>query len=149
MLTPLNKPHLIRHPSRPTPPEPKEALDQVILSGQEPEPEKLPDLTPTRLTLNNPAPRVGDAVTMWLTVANRGQADADRFRVTVRDGIGYTASANFSGVPKGRSKKVFVGTLMAGRSPWTLTATVDSGNQVKESNERNNVGAKTVITWDR
>ncbi len=117
--------------------------------AEEPKPEPLPDLTPTRLTLNNPAPRVGDAVTMWLTVNNQGEADAGGFRVTVRDGIGYTATRYVGGVAKGRSKKVLVGTLSAGRSPWQLTATVDSSRSVKESNERNNVGVKTVITWDR
>jgi subtilase family serine protease len=121
--------------------------DTVSLSTNTPEP--LPDLTPTRLTLNNPAPSTGDPVTMWLTVANNGQADSGSFQVVVRDGIGYRTSANMSGIPKGKSGRVMVGTLMAGRSPWQLTAEVDSSNRVKESNERNNVGQKTVITHDR
>jgi subtilase family serine protease len=121
--------------------------DTVSLNANEAE--KLPDLTPTRLTLNNSAPSVGDAVTMWLTVANRGQADSGSFKVVVRDGIGYRTSTTMSGIGKGKSGRVMVGTLMAGRSPWQLTVDVDSTNRVKESSERNNTGQKTVITHDR
>jgi hypothetical protein len=127
---------------------PQDPVDQVVFTTPA-EPAKLADLIPTRLDLNNPAPGTGDPVTMWLTVANRGEADAGAFHVTVQDGLGYQASARVGGIRQGGSGRVLVGTLLAGRSPWQLTARVDTRDEVEESNERNNAGSKTVITRDQ
>jgi len=103
-------------------------------------------LTRSGLTCPLPDLVIGGLNVTRFTVSNNGKGDAGAFSVLVErstDGgatFGFVASFPFSGLPAGRSRTGQIPNCVAG----ILRATADSGHQVKESNESNNVRTATV-----
>ena len=96
-----------------------------------------PDLTVSQMRIelqNTSCLEQGAALGTRVWVTNNGQAAAGSFTVTVG-----TAQQTVSGLAAGETKNLF----FAGYSN-PVTATVDSGNAVAESNEQNNTRSETL-----
>jgi len=99
-------------------------------------PTQRPDLTIFNTDFTPRTPNVGDLIQHAITVRNSGNATAGPFVVRLQDGTGSTQQ-NVSLLAAGGSTLVnFSRTL--NNAQENITVTVDSTNQVTESNENNN-----------
>ncbi|HEY5595759.1 MAG TPA: CARDB domain-containing protein, partial [Candidatus Bipolaricaulota bacterium] len=95
-----------------------------------------PDLTILLTDFSPRTPMIGDLIQHSITVQNQGNAAAGSFAVRLQDGAG-SDQRTVPSLAAGVSTMVsFSRTL--GVSQDTVTVTVDSANQVTESNESNN-----------
>ncbi|MEU3252329.1 CARDB domain-containing protein [Streptomyces sp. NPDC006997] len=105
-----------------------------------------PDLRVTGITSDPSAPAVGAAVSFTVTVRNDGTTGVPAGTVT-RLTVGTTTLNGTTGaVAAGESATVAVsGTWTATSGGATLTATADATGQVTETNEDNNVFARSLV----
>ncbi len=99
-------------------------------------PTQRPDLTILNTDFTPRTPNVGDLIQHTITIRNSGNAAAGPFVVRLQDGTGSTQQ-NIPNLAAGASTVVnFSRTL--NNAQENVTVTVDSTNQVTESNENNN-----------
>lgn len=90
------------------------------------------------------------ATTVTFTIANTGTVDAGPFKVLVQadPGLAQQGTVNVAGLAAGATTTLTI-TLPAGGncfdSDCTICITVDSDNEVIESNEGNNYSCETTI----
>ncbi|MFD0319020.1 CARDB domain-containing protein [Streptomyces flavalbus] len=105
-----------------------------------------PDLRVSGIASNPSAPAVGAAVSFTVTVRNDGTTGVPAGTVT-RLTVGTTTLNGTTGaIAAGESATVALsGTWTATNGGATLTATADATNQVTETNEDNNVFARSIV----
>jgi hypothetical protein len=105
-----------------------------------------PDLEVTGITTTPAAPAVGAKVTFAVAVGNRGTSPVPAGSVTRLTAGGTTLSGTTDGIPAGGSTTVAIGggwTATSGGA--ALTATADATGVVAETNENNNVFARSLV----
>ncbi|MEV6177445.1 CARDB domain-containing protein [Streptomyces sp. NPDC052015] len=105
-----------------------------------------PDLEVTGITTTPAAPAVGARVTFAVAVRNRGTSPVPAGSVTRLTVGGTILSGTTDGIPAGGSTTVAIGggwTATSGGA--TLTATADATGVVAETNESNNVFARSLV----
>ncbi|MBI1743272.1 S8 family serine peptidase [Candidatus Acetothermia bacterium] len=95
-----------------------------------------PDLIPINPDFSPRNPNVGDTVNVTVTVQNVGTGDAGSFLVEIRDSAG-TDRRTITSLTASRTTSVSFSRRI-NVNPEIFTITVDSTNQVDESNESNN-----------
>ncbi|NUK41234.1 discoidin domain-containing protein [Streptomyces lunaelactis] len=105
-----------------------------------------PDLEVTGIASNPPNPAVGAAVTFTVAVHNRGTAAVSAGSVT-RLAVGSaTLNGTTGAIPAGGTVNAAIsGSWTATSGGATLTATADATGVVAETNENNNVFARSVV----
>ncbi|GGV14173.1 hypothetical protein GCM10010495_30040 [Kitasatospora herbaricolor] len=105
-----------------------------------------PDLTVTGITTNPSSPPVGASVGFTVAVQNRGTTAVAAGTVT-RLAVGTTTLNGSTGaIAAGATAQVpITGTWTATSGGATLTATADATGVVAETNENNNVFARSVV----
>ncbi|WP_329499966.1 CARDB domain-containing protein [Kitasatospora herbaricolor] len=105
-----------------------------------------PDLTVTGITTNPSSPAVGASVGFTVAVQNRGTTAVAAGTVT-RLAVGTTTLNGSTGaIAAGATAQVpITGTWTATSGGATLTATADATGVVAETNENNNVFARSVV----
>ena len=105
-----------------------------------------PDLTVTAITPNPAAPAVGAQVSFTVTVDNRGTSAVAAGTVTRLAAGSTTLNGTAGAIAAGASVTVPInGTWTAASGGVTLTATADATNTVAETNENNNVLARSLV----
>ncbi|MEW2264430.1 CARDB domain-containing protein [Streptomyces sp. NPDC047853] len=105
-----------------------------------------PDLEVTSLTTNPAAPAVGAQVSFTVAVHNRGTSAAAAGSVTRLQAGSTTLNGTTGQIAAGATVDVPVnGTWTATGGGVTLTATADATGVVAETNENNNVLAKSLV----
>ncbi|MFJ5778818.1 CARDB domain-containing protein [Streptomyces sp. NPDC093094] len=105
-----------------------------------------PDLEVTGITSSPANPAVGSRVTFGVTVRNRGTSAVPAGSVTRLTVGGTTLNGTTGSVPAGGSVTVAVdGSWTATGGGATLTATADATGTVAETNEDNNVFARSLV----
>jgi hypothetical protein len=105
-----------------------------------------PDLEVTGITTNPASPAVGAKVTFTVAVRNRGTSVVPAGSVTRLTVGDTTLNGTTGGIPAGGSGTVAVdGSWTATSGGATLTATADATGVVKETNEDNNVYARSLV----
>ncbi|MEV5315848.1 CARDB domain-containing protein [Streptomyces sp. NPDC052610] len=105
-----------------------------------------PDLEVTGITTSPASPAVGAKVTFTVAVRNRGTSAVPAGSVTRLTVGDTTLNGTTGGIPAGGSGTVAVdGSWTATSGGATLTATADATGTVKETNEDNNVFARSLV----
>ncbi|MGI5396417.1 CARDB domain-containing protein [Streptomyces sp. CA-251251] len=105
-----------------------------------------PDLEVTSVTTNPAAPAVGAQVSFTVAVHNRGTSTAAAGSVTRLQAGSTTLNGTTGQIAAGATVNVPVsGTWTATSGGVTLTATADATGVVAETNENNNVLAKSLV----
>ncbi|MFF3645311.1 CARDB domain-containing protein [Streptomyces sp. NPDC002564] len=105
-----------------------------------------PDLEITGITSNPANPAVGAKVTFAAKVHNRGTSTAGAGSVTRLTVGGTTLNGTAPAVAAGETATVDIsGSWTATSGGATLTATADATNTVAETNENNNVFARSIV----
>jgi hypothetical protein len=105
-----------------------------------------PDLEVMGITTNPASPAVGAKVTFTVAVRNRGTSAVPAGSVTRLTVGDTTLNGTTDGIPAGGSGTVAVaGSWTATSGGATLTATADATGIVKETNEDNNVFARSLV----
>ncbi|MGZ3097610.1 CARDB domain-containing protein [Streptomyces sp. H72] len=105
-----------------------------------------PDLEVTSVTTNPAAPAVGAQVSFTVAVHNRGTSAAAAGSVTRLQAGSTTLNGTTGQIAAGATVNVPVsGTWTATSGGVTLTATADATGVVTETNENNNVLAKSLV----
>jgi subtilase family serine protease len=118
----------------------------IELSSEIEQPPTLPDLQVTAMSASEQKPKQGDPVVINATVANTGAGDAAASRVELKldDGT-VLGTLDVPALAAGATAQLSQGWNTRGVSGQkVITATADSGGQVAEANEANNVGQLTV-----
>jgi subtilase family serine protease len=110
----------------------------------------LPDLTlgSTDIQFNPETPRIGDPMTISVTVRNQGESQAENFMVYVyagdpdQDGI-KIAEATYNYLPGGGSDSFRIGWAIV-QGVDRITVKLDPLSQVPESNENNNLAYRLL-----
>ncbi|MFI9344141.1 CARDB domain-containing protein [Streptomyces sp. NPDC052773] len=105
-----------------------------------------PDLEVTAITTSPASPAVGAKVTFTVTVRNRGTSPVPAGSVTRLTVGATTLNGTTDAVPAGGTATVAIGgswTAVSGGA--TLTATADATSVVTETNENNNVLARSLV----
>lgn len=106
------------------------------------------DLRITSLTPSNSTPQIGQTFSMEARITNQGTQDAGPFRISYAAGGSPSCGSNFESVPgliAGASRTVtFSGISYGSSGSKTLTAEVDSCDDIDESNEQNNTRTATI-----
>ncbi|MEV3858910.1 CARDB domain-containing protein [Streptomyces sp. NPDC050095] len=117
------------------------AADELTV-GQSPG----PDLEVTGITSNPASPAVGSNVTFSVRVHNRGTTAVSAGSVTRLTVGGTTLNGTAPAVAAGASADVAIsGSWTAAAGGATLTATADATGTVAETNENNNVFARSIV----
>ncbi|MEV5611126.1 CARDB domain-containing protein [Streptomyces sp. NPDC052225] len=118
------------------------AADSKLTVSQSPG----PDLEVTGITSTPANPAVGAQVTFAVKVHNRGTSAVSAGSVTRLSVGGTTLNGTTPAVAAGESATVDIsGSWTATSGGATLTATADATNVVSETNENNNVLARSVV----
>ncbi|MFD7461226.1 MULTISPECIES: CARDB domain-containing protein [unclassified Streptomyces] len=105
-----------------------------------------PDLEVTGITTSPASPAVGAKVTFTVAVRNRGTSAVPAGSVTRLTVGDTTLNGTTGGIPAGGSGTVAVaGSWTATSGGATLTATADATGIVRETNEDNNVFARSLV----
>ncbi|WP_426567917.1 CARDB domain-containing protein [Streptomyces canus] len=105
-----------------------------------------PDLEVTGITTTPAGPAVGAKVTFAVAVRNRGTSPVPAGSVTRLTVGGTTLTGTTDGIPAGGSTTVAIGGSWTATSGGaTLTATADATGVVAETNENNNVFARSLV----
>ncbi|MCX5215171.1 discoidin domain-containing protein [Kitasatospora sp. NBC_00240] len=105
-----------------------------------------PDLTVTGITSNPASPAVGAAVGFTVAVQNRGTTAVPAGTVTRLVAGSTTLNGTTGAIAAGATAQVpITGTWTATSGGATLTATADAAGTVAETNENNNVFARSVV----
>lgn len=116
--------------------------DEKLTVGQSPG----PDLEVTGITSNPANPAVGAKVTFAAKVHNRGTSGVSSGSVTRLTVGGSTLDGTTPAVAAGETATVNIsGSWTAASGGATLTATADATNTVTETNENNNVFARSIV----
>ncbi|MET9588750.1 CARDB domain-containing protein [Streptomyces sp. NPDC006539] len=116
--------------------------DAELTVGQSPG----PDLEVTGVTSNPANPAVGSNVTFTVRVHNRGTSAVGAGSVTRLTAGSTTLSGIAPAVPAGETATVDIsGSWTATSGGATLTATADAADVVDETNEDNNVFARSIV----
>lgn len=116
--------------------------DEKLTVGQSPG----PDLEVTGITSNPANPAVGAKVTFAAKVHNRGTSGVSPGSVTRLTVGGSTLDGTTPAVAAGETATVNIsGSWTAASGGATLTATADATNTVTETNENNNVFARSIV----
>ncbi len=116
--------------------------DAKLTVGQTPG----PDLEVTAITSNPSSPAVGAQVSFSVKVHNRGTSPVAAGSVTRLTVGGQTLNGNAPAIAAGATATVDLsGTWTATSGGATLTATADATNTVTETNEDNNVFARSIV----
>jgi serine protease AprX len=127
-------------------------MDTTFDVGPTPTPTPTPtpatqaDLTVTDMSASSQKPREGERVVISATITNRGTAAAPASSTEFRlDGSTVLGVVDTPALAAGASATVSVGWDTRGvKGEHTITAAADSGGQIAESNEANNVGRLTL-----
>ncbi|WP_448320945.1 CARDB domain-containing protein [Streptomyces sp. CO7] len=105
-----------------------------------------PDLRVTRITTNPASPAVGSSVSFTVTVDNRGTTSVPAGTVT-RLTVGDTTLQGATGAVAagGTAEVAITGSWKAVGGGATLTATADATGTVEETDENNNVFARSLV----
>ncbi|MYX18212.1 APHP domain-containing protein [Streptomyces sp. SID8374] len=105
-----------------------------------------PDLEVRSITSSPSNPAVGAAVTFTVAVHNRGTSAVSAGTVTRLTAGSTTLNGTTPAVPAGATVNVPIsGSWTAASGGATLTATADATNLVAETNETNNVLARSIV----
>ncbi|GAA1902887.1 CARDB domain-containing protein [Streptomyces durmitorensis] len=105
-----------------------------------------PDLEVTGITSNPANPAVGAKVTFTAKVHNRGTTGVSAGSVTRLTVGGATLNGTTPAIAAGETATVAIGgDWTAASGGATLTATADATNTVTETNENNNVFARSIV----
>ncbi|MDH6565306.1 hypothetical protein M2160_000327 [Streptomyces sp. SAI-117] len=105
-----------------------------------------PDLTVTGITTNPSSPAVGADVSFTVAVRNRGTTGVPSGTVTQLTVGSSTLRGTAPAIAAGATADVTIGgTWKATSGGATLTATADATNTVAETNEGNNVFARSIV----
>ncbi|WP_399921357.1 CARDB domain-containing protein [Streptomyces kanamyceticus] len=105
-----------------------------------------PDLQVTGINSNPAAPAVGANVTFSVKVRNRGTSGVSSGSVARLTVAGTTLNGTTPAIPAGETATVSLGGSWTATSGGaTLTATADATNTVAETNENNNVFARSIV----
>ncbi|MDH6546213.1 CARDB domain-containing protein [Streptomyces sp. SAI-041] len=105
-----------------------------------------PDLTVTGITTNPSSPAVGADVSFTVAVRNRGTTAVAAGTVTQLTVGSSTLRGTAPAIAAGTTADVTIGgTWKATSGGATLTATADATNTVAETNEGNNVFARSIV----
>ncbi|MFE9249019.1 CARDB domain-containing protein [Streptomyces sp. NPDC007088] len=105
-----------------------------------------PDLLVRSITTNPENPAVGASVSFSVSVQNRGTTAVPAGTVTRLTAGTTTLNGTTPAVPAGESVTVAIsGTWKATSGGATLTATADATNTVTETDENNNVFARSIV----
>lgn len=105
-----------------------------------------PDLTVTGIATNPASPAVGAAVSFTVAVQNRGTTAVGAGSVTRLVVGGTTLNGTTGAIAAGATAQVPVsGTWTAAGGGATLTATADATGVISETNENNNVFARSIV----
>ncbi|NEB76613.1 APHP domain-containing protein [Streptomyces sp. SID14478] len=116
--------------------------DSKLTVGQSPG----PDLEVTDITSNPASPAVGKDVTFAVKVHNRGTSAVAAGSVTRLTVGGKTLNGTAPAIAAGESATVaLTGSWTATSGGATLTATADATGVVNETNENNNVLARSIV----
>lgn len=116
--------------------------DEKLTVGQSPG----PDLEVTGITSNPANPAVGAKVTFAAKLHNRGTSGVSSGSVTRLTVGGSTLDGTTPAVAAGETATVNIsGSWTAASGGATLTATADATNKVTETNENNNVFARSIV----
>ncbi|KPA10383.1 APHP domain-containing protein, partial [Candidatus Magnetomorum sp. HK-1] len=114
----------------------------------------LPDLTATNITLTKESWQPGDYISAWLTVKNNGPGDAgghySQLRLSTDMSINTSdpalgAAMYFNPVSAGdtqMNKRTFIVPELS-NGTYYMAAIIDSNQQIRESNENNNIGIRS------
>ncbi|MFE6157628.1 CARDB domain-containing protein [Streptomyces sp. NPDC056486] len=116
--------------------------EEKLTVGQSPG----PDLEVTGITSNPANPAVGANVTFAAKVHNRGTSGVSAGSVTRLTVGGTTLNGAAPAIAAGETATVSIsGSWTAASGGATLTATADATNTVAETNENNNVFARSIV----
>ncbi|ORT58603.1 CARDB domain-containing protein [Streptomyces sp. CB03238] len=105
-----------------------------------------PDLRVTAITANPAAPAVGASVSFTVAVNNRGTTGVPAGTVTRLTVGGTTLQGTTGAIAAGATATVAIaGTWTATSGAATLTATADATGTVAETDENNNVHARSLV----
>lgn len=113
-------------------------------SAQPAETTALPDLVPTALELAPSDVGPGDAARLHAVIVNQGAADARGFWVLFRADVSIVGSQFVPGLPVGGQVELEVPWIVAA-GEITLRVEVDVPDRVEESDEENNVLARSLV----
>ncbi|MBN1809837.1 MAG: hypothetical protein JW909_12280 [Planctomycetes bacterium] len=116
----------------------------------------VPDLVIVSIVPSDAAPNTGDTISVDVTIANNGTADASLFDVGLYYDLGAppttatTADQTKSvGTVAAGNQKVltFTGISSAAAAVWDMYAFVDNSDVIVESNENNNTAGPVQVNW--